>query len=77
MYGITHRPIQIVMSGTYFGNEEDSNNKVLYGPTETEDNNTSITSTKKSLCRKHPATESESASTPSQTKKKVSILGNI
>jgi hypothetical protein len=65
-YGITNQPIQIVMYGTYFGNKEDSNNKVLYSPTDTEDNNTSITSTKKSRFRKRPATESDSASTPSQ-----------
>jgi hypothetical protein len=63
------------MSRTYFGNEEDSNDEILYGPTDTEDNNTSITCTKKSCCHKRPATES--ASTPSQPKKKVFISEHI
>jgi hypothetical protein len=65
------------MSGTYSGNKKDSNDKVLYGPTDTEDNNTSITSTEKSHCCKRPATESDSASTLSQTKKTVFISENI
>jgi hypothetical protein len=65
------------MSSTYFGNKEDSNKEVLYSPTDTEDNNTTITSNKKSCCCKQPTTESDSASTPSQPKKKVFISEKI
>jgi hypothetical protein len=61
------------MSGTYFGNKEDSNKEVLYGPTDTEDNNTT-----KSCCSKRSTTESDSESTPSlPPKKKVSISEHI
>jgi hypothetical protein len=65
------------MSRTDFGNEEDSNKEVLYGPTDTEDNNTTITSTEKSCCRKQPTPESDSASAQSQPKKKVFISEKI
>jgi hypothetical protein len=57
------------MPGTYFGNKEDSNEEVLYGPTDTEDNNTTIASTEKACCHKRPTPESDNASTQSQPKK--------
>jgi hypothetical protein len=46
-------------------------------PTDREDYNTSITITEKSCCHKNPATERDSASTLSQTKKMVFISVNI
>jgi hypothetical protein len=62
------------MSGTYFGNEEDLNEEVLYGPTDTEDTNTTITSNEKHCSRNHSTTESDSEGTPTQQpKKKVFI----
>jgi hypothetical protein len=62
------------MSGTYFGNEEDSNKEVQYGPTDTEDTNTTITSNEKHRSRKRSTTESDSEGTPTlQPKKKVFI----
>jgi hypothetical protein len=64
-----------LMSSTYYGNKEDSNNKVQYGPTDTEDTNTSITSIDKSQSRKQ--SEAESYTTPSQPKKKVFISGPL
>jgi hypothetical protein len=70
-YGITHRPIQTVMSGPFLDNKEDSNKEVLYGPTYTEDSNNMITSNEKSCCSKHSTTESDSEVT--QPKKKVFI----
>jgi hypothetical protein len=52
------------MSGTYFGNEEDSNKEVQFGPTDTEDTNTTITSNKKYRCFKCSTIESDSERTP-------------
>jgi hypothetical protein len=54
------------MSGTYFGNKEDSNEEVQYGPTDTEDTNTTSTSNEKHRIRKHSTTESDSEDTPTQ-----------
>jgi hypothetical protein len=69
---------KIVMSGTYFGNKEDSNKEVQYGPTDTEDTNTTITSNEKHRSCKHSTTESESEGTPTQQpKKKVFISEHI
>jgi hypothetical protein len=66
------------MSGTYFGNEEDSNEEVQYGPTDTEDTNTTITSNEKHRSRKRSTTESDSEVTPTrQPKKKVFISEHI
>jgi hypothetical protein len=68
----------IVMSGTYFGNEEDSNEELQYGPTDTEDTNTTITSNEKHRSRKRSTTESDSEETPTrQSKKKVFISEHI
>jgi hypothetical protein len=44
------------MSGAYFGNEDDIDEEVCYGATDT-DTNTSLTSTEKSPCRKQSGTE--------------------
>jgi hypothetical protein len=66
------------MSGTYFGNEEDSNEEVQYGPTDTEDTNTTITSNEKHRSRKRSTTESDSEVTPTrQPKEKVFISEHI
>jgi hypothetical protein len=64
------------MSSTYFGNKEDSNKEVLYGPN-TEDNNTTITSNEKSRCNKRSTTESDSESTITTTKGKGFISEHI
>jgi hypothetical protein len=66
------------MSGTYFGNKEDSSEEVLYGPTNSEDTNTTITSNENHRSRKHSTTESDSEGTPTQQpKKKVFISEHI
>jgi hypothetical protein len=68
----------IVMSGTFFGKKENSNEEVLYGPTDTEDTNTTITSNEKHCSRKRSTTESDSEVTPTrQPKKKVFISEHI
>jgi hypothetical protein len=59
------------MSSTYYSNKEDLNDEVQYGPTDTEDTNTSITGIDKSQSRKQ--SEAESDTTPLQPKKKVFI----
>jgi hypothetical protein len=62
------------MSGRYFGNEEDSNEEVLYGRTDAEDTSTTITSNEKHRGRKRSTTESYSEGTPTQqSKKKIFI----
>jgi hypothetical protein len=66
------------MSGTYFGNKEDSNEEVHYGPSDTEDTNTTIASNEKHRSHKHSTTESDSEGSPTQKpKKKVFISEHI
>ena len=63
------------MSSTHYDDEEDSNDEVLYGPTDQEDTDATLTSTEKLLCRKRSGTESDS--TPSKKNTKVFIAEHL